>query len=142
MGVLAEGHSVLWAGVGVLTGALGGTERRFAVRHAAIYLSTCAPAAIFVTLLRKWLIGEAYEPDYSVVATQLEGVFGHAMSDFSWSLSAVTQAGLFFKYLALWLWPDTRAMSIGVRVGFFETWSAGWGGFKVSAFFLFCVLGL
>jgi hypothetical protein len=140
--VLSKEHSVLLPAVAVLTAALVGTERRFAVRHAAVYLSTCAPAAIFVTLLRKWLIGEAYEPDYSVVATQLEGVFGHAMSDFSWSLSAVTQAGLFFKYLALWLWPDTRAMSIDVRVDFFETWSAAWVVLKVSAFFGFGVLGL
>jgi len=140
--VLSKEHSVLLPAVAVLTVALVGTERRFAVRHAAIYLSTCAHAAIFVTFLRRWLIGEAYEPDYSVVATQLEGVFGHSMSDFSWSLSAVTQAGLFFKYLALWLWPDTRAMSIDVRVDFFETWSAAWVVLKVSAFVGFGVLGL
>src|SRR6266850_2120141 len=99
-------------------------------------------AAIFVTLLNRWLIGESYEPDYGGVATQLEGVFGHAMSDFSWSLSAVTQAGLFFKYLALWLWPDTRAMSIDVRVDFFQTWSTGWAILKVSAFLGFGVIGL
>jgi hypothetical protein len=140
--VLSKEHSMLLPAAAVLTVFLAGTERRFAVRHAAIYLVVCAPAAIFVALVRRWLIGEAYEPDYSVVATQLEGVFGHAMSDFSWSLSAVTQAGLFFKYLALWLWPDTRAMSIDVRVDFFQTWSAGWVVFKVSAFVGFGVLGL
>jgi len=140
--VLSKEHSVLLPAAAVLAVALVGTERRFAVRHAIIYLSTCAPAAIFVTLFRRWLIGEAYEPDYSVVATQLEGVFGHAMSDFSWPLSAATQAGLFFKYLALWFWPDTRAMSIDVRVDFFQTWSVAWVIFKVSAFVGFGVLGL
>jgi tetratricopeptide (TPR) repeat protein len=140
--VLSKEHCVLLPAAAVLTLALVRTERRFAVRHAALYLSACAPAAIFVTLLRRWLIGESYEPDYSGVATQLEGVFGHAMSDFSWSLSAITQAGLFFKYLALWLWPDTRAMSIDVRVDFFETWSTGWIILKVSAFVGFGVLGL
>lgn len=140
--VLSKEHSVLLPAAAVLTVALVGTARRFALRHAAIYLSMCAPAAIFVTFFRSWLIGEAYEPDYSVVATQLEGVFGHAMSDFSWSLSAVSQAGLFFKYLALWIWPDTRAMSIDVRVNFFETWSTGWVILKVSAFVGFGVLGL
>src|SRR6267143_6170294 len=139
--VLSKEHSVLLPAAAVLTVLLVGTERRFAVRHAAIYLSTCAPAAIFVTVFRRWLIGEAYEPDYSVVATQLEGVFGHTMSDFSWSLSAVSQAGLFFKYLALWLRPDTGAMSIDVRVDFFETWSAGWIVLKVSAFVTFGALG-
>src|SRR2546422_7073323 len=140
--VLSKEHSILLPGAAVLAVLLVGAERRFAVRHAAIYLLACAPAAIFVTLFRTWLIGRAYEPDFGAVANQLEGVFGHAMSDFSWSLSAVTQAGLFFKYLALWLWPDTRAMSIDVRVDFFETWSAGWIILKVSAFVGFGVLGL
>ena len=140
--VLSKEHSVLLPAAAVLTVALVRTERRFAVRHAALYLSTCVPAAIYVTLLRRWLIGEAYEPDYSGVAIQLEGVFGHAMPDFSWSLSAVTQAGLFFKYLALWLWPDTQAMSIDVRVDFFQTWSTGWVILKVSAFVGFGVLGV
>jgi len=140
--VLSKEHSVLLPAAAVLTVALFPTERRFAFRHTALYLSVCAPAAIFVTLLRRWLIGESYEPDYSGVATQLEGVFGNAMSDFSWSLSAVTQAGLFFKYLALWLWPDTRAMSIDVRVDFFQTWSTGWAILKVSAFVGFGVIGM
>jgi len=140
--VLSKEHSVLLPAAAVLTVALARTERRFAVRHAALYLSICAPAAIYVTLLRRWLIGESYEPDYSGVAIQLEGVFGHAMPDFSWSLSAVTQAGLFFKYLALWLWPDTRAMSIDVRVDFFQTWSTGWVILKVSAFVGFGVVGV
>jgi hypothetical protein len=139
--VLSKEHSVLLPAAAVLTVFLLGTERRFAVRHAAIYLSSCAPAAIFVTLFRRWLIGAAYEPDYRVGATQLEGVLGHPMSDFSWALSAATQAGLFFKYLVSWLWPDTRAMSIDVRVDFFETWSAGWVILKVSAFVAFGALG-
>src|SRR6266705_2417596 len=114
---------------------------RFSVRHAAIYLSACAPAAIFVTLLQRSLIGEVYEPDFAVVATQIEGVFGHAIADFPWAMSAVAQAGLFFKYLSLWLWPDIRGMSIDLRVDFLETWSAGWIVLKVSAFVAFGALG-
>jgi hypothetical protein len=139
--VLSKEHSILLPGVAVLAVLLVGTERRFAVRHAAIYLLACAPAAIFVTLFRAWLIGRAYEPDFGAVANQLEGVFGHAVADFSWAMSAVTQAGLFFKYLALWLWPDTGAMSIDIRVDFFQTWSAGWIVLKVSAFVAFGALG-
>ena len=139
--VLSKEHSILLPGAAVLAVLLVGPERRFAVRHAAIYLLACAPAAIFVTLFRSWLIGRAYEPDFGAVANQLEGVFGHAVADFSWSMSAVTQAGLFFKYLALWLWPDTGAMSIDIRVDFLQTWSAGWIVLKVSAFVAFGALG-
>jgi len=56
-------------------------------------------------------------------------------------MSAVTQAGLFFKYLALWLWPDIRAMSIDLRVDFLQTWSPGWILLKSSVFIAFGVLG-
>ena len=139
--VLSKEHSILLPAAAALTVLLVGAERRFSVRHTAIYLSACAPAAIFVTLLSRWLIGRTYEPDFGAVANQVESVFGHAAADFSWSMSAVTQAGLFFKYLALWLWPDTGAMSIDIRVDFLQTWSAGWIVLKVSAFVAFGALG-
>jgi tetratricopeptide (TPR) repeat protein len=139
--VLSKEHSVLLPAAVMLAVFLVRVEPRFAVRHAVVYLAACAPAAILVTLFQKWLIGAAYEPDFNVVATQLEGVFGHAIADFSWAMSAVTQAGLFFKYLALWLWPDTGGMSIDLRVDFLQTWSAGWIVVKISAFIAFGVLG-
>jgi len=141
LAVLSKEHSILLPGAAVLTVALVDTQRRFALRHAALYLAACAPAAVYVLAVRLWLIGRAYEPDYAVVANQLEGVFGHAMADFSLPLSAVTQAGLFFKYLSLWLWPDVGGMSLDLRVDFFETWSPGWIVLKVSAFAAFGLLG-
>jgi tetratricopeptide (TPR) repeat protein len=142
LAVLSKEHSILLPGAAILTVALVESQRRFAVRHVVLYLAACAPAALYVVALRTWLIGKAYEPDYAVVATQLEGVFGHAMTDFSLPLSVVTQAGLFFKYLALWLWPDVRGMSLDLRVDFFQTWSPGWIALKVSAFAAFGALGL
>jgi protein O-mannosyl-transferase len=140
--VLSKEHSVLLPGAVVLIVLLVRSERRFALRHGAIYLSACAPAAIFAVLLQKWLIGHAYEPGFDTIAGEIESVFGHSIKDFPWSLSAVTQAGLFFRYILLWLWPDTGAMSIDLRVDFFETWSAGWIAFKIAAFAGFGALGL
>ncbi len=141
LAVLCKEHSVLLPAVAILAAPLVGSDLRFAVRHSVIYCSACAPAAVFVTLLRKSLIGEAYEPFFGGVATQIEGVFGHDIADLSWWLSAVTQAGLFFKYGALWLWPETGAMSIDLRVDFFENWSPGWILFKASVFAAFGALG-
>lgn len=138
--VLSKEHSVLLPGATVLAVALAG-QRRFVVRHAAIYLAACAPAAVFVTFVRKWLIGASYEPDFGGLASQLEGSFAHSIAGFSWEMSVVTQAGLFFKYLAAWLWPDAGAMSIDVRVDFLETWSAGWILLKVAAFLAFGAIG-
>jgi hypothetical protein len=131
--VLCKEHSVLLPAAVVLAVALVGVERRFAVRHAAIYLAACAPAAIFVVLLAKGVIGEAYEPDFARVAAQTDGA-GYDIGDFPWPLSAVTQAGLFFKYVALWLWPDTGAMSVDLRPDFVDARSPGWILLKASAF--------
>jgi tetratricopeptide (TPR) repeat protein len=139
--VLCKEHSILLPAAAVLTVALVKAPRPFAFRHAAVYLALCAPPALYVVVFRSWLIGKGYEPDYAVVANQLESVFGHAMKDFSLPLSIVTQAGLFFNYLALWLWPDVRGMSLDLRVDFFQTWSAAWIVLKISSFLAFGALG-
>lgn len=139
--VLCKEHGMLLPAVAVLAVPLLVSERRFAIRHAAIYLVACAPAAIFVALLSKGVIGVAYEPDVGRVAAQVEAAFGYDIENFQWPLSAVTQAGLFFRYLALWLWPDTRVMSVDLRVDFLETWSPTWILLKVSAFAAWGVIG-
>jgi len=56
------------------------------------------------------VIGKVYEPEFGSIAARSGGIRDQIVN-FPWSMSAVTQAGLFFKYLSLWLWPDTRAMS-------------------------------
>src|SRR5207249_4496360 len=76
------------------------------------------------------------------VAAQIESAFGHDIENFRWPLSAVTQAGLFFRYVALWLRPDTQAMSIDLRVDFLETWSPAWIVLKGSAFAAWGALGV
>ncbi len=89
-------------------------ERRFALRHAAIYLAACVPAALLAVLLVKGKIAAAYEPDFAVVAQQV----GTTDPGGAWLQSAATQLELFFRYLALWLWPDTGSMAIDLRVEF------------------------
>ncbi|MGH8699725.1 MAG: tetratricopeptide repeat protein [Burkholderiales bacterium] len=140
--VLSKEHSVLLPAVAVLTVLLFKPERRFAIRHVAIYLLACAPAAVLVALLTKGLIGGAYEPHFGAVAAQIEDVYGRRVEDFPWVLSAITQAGLFFKYLSLWLWPDTRAMSIDLRVDFLAGWAPGWIVLKIAAFLGWGVMGI
>jgi tetratricopeptide (TPR) repeat protein len=138
--VLCKEHSVLLPAVAVLAVPLLSSDRRFGIRYAVLYLSACAPAAIFVALLAKGVIGKVYEPEFGSVTAQIGGSFGDQIVNFPWSMSAATQAGLFFKYLSLWLWPDTRAMSVDLRVDFLETWSPGWIALKISAFAAFGAL--
>jgi tetratricopeptide (TPR) repeat protein len=116
--VLCKEHSVLLPAAALLAIPLVQTEGRFAVRHAIIYLAGCAPAAILVVLLSTGVIAATYEGEFSTIAAEIEMDTGRAITDYPWRLSVATQAGLFFKYLALWLWPDTGAMSIDLRIDF------------------------
>ena len=142
LAVLSKEHAVLLPAAALPVIALAGAPRRFALRHAAIYLTACAPAAIFVILLSLGWIGTTYEDAYSAIATQLEAAGNESASAHPLAMSAVTQAGLFFRYLGLWLWADPGAMSVDLRVDFAGTWSAGWIAAKVLAFAACGALGL
>ncbi|MDH4172307.1 MAG: tetratricopeptide repeat protein [Betaproteobacteria bacterium] len=134
LAVLSKEHAVLLPAAILPALVLAGTARRFALRHAAIYLAACAPAALFVTLRSLGVIGGVYEEGVGAIAEQVSAASGEDILQRSLALSAVTQAGLFFQYLGAWLWPSPAAMSIDVRVDFVAGWSAGWIAAKIAAF--------
>ena len=141
LAVLSKEHAVLIPAAVVPVLVLAQAERRFALRHAALYLVACAPAAIFVTLLSTGVIGGVYEEGAAAIAAQVSAAGGEDILQRSLALSAVTQAGLFFKYLGLWLWPDPGAMSIDLRVDFAAGWSGAWIVAKVAGYIAFGALG-
>ena len=69
--VLCKEHCVLIPAVAVLAVPLLASERRFSIRYSFLFLSACAPAGIFLLLLRKGVIGGAYEPEFNRVAAQI-----------------------------------------------------------------------
>jgi tetratricopeptide (TPR) repeat protein len=111
LAVLSKETAVLLPAAALL---LSTGERRFALRHAAIYSAACVPAALLAVLLVKGKIGSTYEPDFAVVAQQV----GTTDPGGAWLQSVATQLELFFRYLGVWLWPDTGSMSIDLRVEF------------------------
>jgi len=120
-------------------------DRRFAVRHVMLYFAACAPAAILVALVQKGVIGTAYlahEVDAAAVTRELQTSLGWTISGWEWPISAVAQAGAFFRYLAAWLWPTPSALSIDLRVDFAAGWSPGWIALKVGALVAFVVPGI
>lgn len=141
LAVLSKEHSILVPAVAVLALPLVNSNRRFALRYSAMYWVACAPAAVFVLALSRGLIGQAYEPDFSMIADQIEDASGHDITGSPWWVSAVSQAGLFFRYLFLWLWPNTGAMAIDLRFDFQENWSLPWIVLKISAFVAFGAAG-
>jgi tetratricopeptide (TPR) repeat protein len=134
LAVLSKEHALLLPAAALPLLALAGVPRRVALRHLTIYLAACAPAAIFVLVLSTGLIGTAYEDAYSAISSQIEAAGGEGADAYPLAMSIVTQAGLFFRYLALWLWPDPGAMSIDLRVDFLGSWSVAWIAVKTLAF--------
>ena len=141
LAVLSKEHAVLLPAAVALLAVLAGASRAFAARHVALYFAACAPVAIFVTLRSLGVIGGVYEEAAGTIAAQIGADSGEDVLERSLALSAVTQAGLFFKYLSLWLWPDPGGMSIDLRVDFAAGWKAGWIAAKVAAFSAWGVIG-
>jgi len=141
LAVLSKEHAILLPAAVLPAAMLGAVDTRFALRHGTIYLAACTPAAIFVVLRSTGVIGEAYEEAFSAIAAQLEEASGVDVAGRPLLMSVVTQAGLFFKYLALWLWPDPGGMSIDLRVDFLASWSPAWIAAKALAFLGCAALG-
>ena len=123
LAVLSKEHAVLLPAVAAVLVPLVGERLRFALRYTALYFLACAPAALLVALLSKGIIGQPYEPHFDAVAAQVANAYWSEVLSSPWVGSAIAQATLFFKYVALWLAPNTAGMSLDVRVDFVEHWS-------------------
>lgn len=142
LAVLSRETAVMLAAAAVVAGLIVTVERRFMLRHAALYLAMCAPAAVLVTLLVKGKIGTTYEPDFGVVTAQIAHAGAPAALGSPWLESAVTQMGLYFRYLALWLFPDPGAMSIDLRIDFAGAWPSALVLLAVAGFTGYGALGV
>jgi len=123
LAVLSKEHAILLPATAFALAPLSGQGPRLALRNTAIYWLACAPAAVFVILLSKGIIGQAYEPYFDTVAAQATNAYWGEVLASPWVGSAIAQAALFFQYIALWLVPHTSGMSLDLRVQFAELWS-------------------
>jgi len=134
LAVLSKEHAVLLPAALLPLAFIAGAERRFALRYSALFVAACAPAGLFVVLHSLRVIGGAYEGGAGAIASQIDAQAAAEVLEQSLALSAVTQAGLFFKYAALWFWPDPGAMSIDLRIDFAAGWTPAWIALKLAAF--------
>jgi len=142
LAVFSKEHSVLLPLAAVMAIPLLAKNIRSTMRYAAVYLLACLPAAVTAVALLRWLIGKAYEPHFAELVAEQAGIPDLGIASGPWLVSAITQSGLFFRYLAAWLMPDTAAMSIDIRIDFLQGWSPGWILLKLVAFGAFGALGL
>lgn len=141
LAVFSKEHAILIAVVAVPLASLASPNRRRALGYLARYLGACAPAALLVLYMARQLVGQVYEPHVAEIALQMEPDVGQVHGALTWWLSAATQAGLFFRYLWLWFWPDTASLSVDWRVDFVANASPAWMAFKASSFAACGVLG-
>lgn len=133
-------HSVLAPAILMAMGLLVHIASRVDRRVVGLTWLAFIAIAVLVALRARGVLGSPYEP----MAAQLFVQQGIANTDSPTLhlLSALTQAGLFFKYLLLWILPDPTLMSIDMRESFIvsaSVWQAWIGGI---AFILYGVLGI
>lgn len=95
--------------------------------------------AIFVILKIKGIFGVAYEHDAAALFEQQAII---SSSQNLHLLSIFTQAGLFFKYLLLWVIPNPSWMSIDMRESFTSSVGAWQSWIKISCFMLYGIISL
>jgi hypothetical protein len=134
----------------------------FSKEHSALLPAALAALAVLLraqnTLDRKtlWSVWLAYLGVFMLVVLRAKGVFGSpyeamaaqlfeqqgivAGSPMLHVLSVMTQAGLFFKYLFLWLVPNPAWMSVDMREQFIPDWTAWQGWLGVAAYIAYGVV--
>ncbi len=140
--VLSKETAVLLPAAAAVGGLLVAVERRFRIRHTILYWALCAPSAALVTVLVKGKIAGTEEPDFQIVTAQISQAGAPMLLESPWLESAVTQAGLFFRYLAPWIWPDTGAMSFDMRTDFASQWPPAVAALGVLGFAGYGALGV
>lgn len=136
LAVFSKEHSVLTPLVlAALTPLLG--ERNIASKRVLwVTWSAFLLVAVLVTLRARGIFGAPYEPMAAELFEQQGVLAGTPMLHL---LSVLTQTGLFFKYLLLWLLPNVSWMSVDMREPFVANWAdwSAWG-----RFFAFIVYGV
>ncbi len=139
LAVFSKEHSVMLPAVlAAMTLLLRGKNH---VEQRTFWLAWSAFFAIglLIILRAKGVFGSPYEAMAAALFEQQGIVESTPMLHL---LSVMTQAGLFFKYLFLWLLPNPAWMSIDMREHFIPSWTAWQGWLGVIAFGAYGVLAL
>jgi len=128
LAVYSKEHSVLAPALLAAETILLRGQIRCSFRVLGITWLALVLVGVHIVLLAKGVFGVPYEPMASALFEQQQLVAG---TPELFVLSVLTQAGLFFKYLGLWLLPNPAWMSIDMRVPFLvstTSWQAVLGG--------------
>ena len=140
MAVFSKEHSVmapalLAAETLLLRGQIQASRRSLWLVWAAF-----ASIALLIIMIAKGVFGTPYEA-MAVSLFEQQGV-ATGSTPMLHLLSVMTQMGLFFKYLLLWIVPDPAWMSIDMREPFVPSLGAWQGWLGAAAFLLYGIAGI
>ncbi len=112
LAVFSKEHAVMLPAVLLTLTVLLHEDWLAKLRQRWAVFSAYAAIAIYVLLAKKGILGSVYEINASEMLEKIDG------GVHSYLLSILTQSGLFFKYLLLWLVPNPAWMSVDIREPF------------------------
>ena len=118
--VFAKEHSVMLPAAVAAETVLFWPQRRVSIIALFGTWGAFTIVAILIILRAKGVFGVPYEPMAAMLFEQ------RGMKETSLTLhllSVITQAGLYFKYLLMWLIPNPALMSIDMREAFVASWN-------------------
>lgn len=146
MAVFSKEHSVMLPAVLAATTILLRKENRASIHALWLTWAALTAIALLVMLRAKGVFGIAYEPmaahlfeQHGMAGQQIDG--GSANAQNLHLLSVLTQAGLFFKYLLLWVLPNPAWMSVDMREPFIADYGMWQSWVGALGFVLYGVLG-
>ena len=112
--VYSKEHSIMAPGVALAMTFLLRKPSIALFKQVALYYVLATGIAIMMLLSARGVLGQLYEPSALGMLDQM----GLADLPFVHGLSILTQSGLFFKYIGLWLLPVPTWMSVDMREPF------------------------
>lgn len=97
---------------------------------------------VYILLQAKGVLGGHYEPYAKDMLSSLSEGQSEIQIEHAYGLSVITQGYLFFKYLALWIFPNPSWMAIDLRPAFATTWFTWPHTFGFAAFIVWPLLCL
>jgi hypothetical protein len=143
-GVYSKEHSIAAPGVALAMTLLVRRPSMALFRLTAPYFAIAtviAASAVWITISSKGVLGVAYEPNAGDMLKQGAQLQGLTELPNLHVLSILTQCGLFFKYLWLWLVPNPAWMSVDMREPFASS-ILSWHAFGLVGFLGYFGVGL
>ncbi len=118
LAVFSKEHVIMLPAVLVALTVLLHEDWKVKLKQRWAVLAALAVVAVLVIASKRGILGSVYEID----AQEMLVAAGDVQQ--SYLLSMLTQCGLFFKYIGLWLLPNPRWMSVDMREPFAQSlWS-------------------